>query len=195
MRPSLAKKSKLDSRKSITDKIPEEADVVAAVATEVTDLKVNAEAVEVAVAVIVPKVSAVNVPKVKNVEAENEVAVVATVVAVVDVAEATDHELPFLMVKTDPLLNVLNAVEDVKDTKADPVRNMKVSIVVMAQAVADAETERTGTIELLSLRKATPPQLKAKLPKRSPNASEESASPEKRSRLNPQLKRKKSASL
>lgn len=195
MHPSLAKKSKLDSRKSITDKIPEEADVVAAVATEVTDLKVNAEAVEVAVAVIAPKVSAVNVPKVKNVEAENEAAVVVTVVAVVDVAEATDHELPFPMVKMGPLLNVLNAVEDVKDTKADPVRNTKASIVVMAQAVADAETERTGMIELLSLRIATPPQLKAKLPKRSPNASEESASPERRSRLNPQLKRKKSASL
>jgi hypothetical protein len=110
LHPSLAKKSKLDSRKSITAKIPEEADVVAAVATEATDLKVNAEAVEAAVAVIVPKVSAVNsVPMVKNDVAVNVAAVVATVVAVVDVVEA-DHKLPFPMVKMDPSLKVVNAV-------------------------------------------------------------------------------------
>jgi hypothetical protein len=73
-------------------------------------------------------------------------------------------------------------------------KNTKVSIDVMEQVVATV-SERTGTT--LPSPKLSRPLLpvKVKLLKQSPNASEESASLEKRSRLNPKLKRKKSASL
>jgi hypothetical protein len=67
-----------------------EAHVVAAVAKEETDLRVNAEAAEAAVVVIVPRVSAASVPKVKNAVVVNAVAVVNEVA----VAEA-DHKLLF----------------------------------------------------------------------------------------------------
>jgi hypothetical protein len=170
--------------------------VAAAEAKEATDLKVNAEAAEVVVAVIVPRVNAVSVPKVKN-------AVVVNAAAVEVVAEAPDHELQFPMVKTDPLLNVLNAVDSAEDSRANLVRNTMASIVEMALAVETAESGETVTAEVAGATKsqdqrtATLLQLKARqLPlKQSPSASEESASPEKKSRLKPQLKRKKSASL
>jgi hypothetical protein len=132
----------LDSRKSITDKSPEEAAVAVAVAREATDPRVNAEAAEVAVVVIVPKVSAASAPKV-NVPKVNVAYIVnvprvknAVVVTVAAVAEA-DHELPLPMVKTDPLLNVPNAVDSAEDSRARLARRTIPTIVTMALAVAD----------------------------------------------------------
>jgi hypothetical protein len=77
----------------------------------------------------VPKVNVayiVNVPRVKN----------AVVVTVAAVAEA-DHELLFPMVKTDPLLNVPNAVDSAEDSRARLARRTIPTIVTMALAVAD----------------------------------------------------------
>jgi hypothetical protein len=127
----------LDSRKSITDKSPEEAAVAVAVAREATDPRVNAEAAEVAVVVIVPKVSAVSAPKVNVAYIVNVPRVKnAVVVTVAAVAEA-DHELLFPMVKTDPLLNVPNAVDSAEDSRARLARRTIPTIVTMALAVAD----------------------------------------------------------
>jgi hypothetical protein len=195
----LTKPTKPDSRKSITDRNQEEVAVAVAVAKEATDLKVNAEAAEVAVVVIVPKASAVSVPKESVVNAPRVKN--AVVVTVVVVAEA-DHELPFPMVKTDPSLNVLSAVDNAEDTRANLARRTTPSIVRMALVAADAVTRKAvtavvaGEIRSLAPRTATPPQLKVKLQlKQSPNVSEEKENPEKRSRPNPLLRRKKSDSL
>ena len=195
----MTKPTKPDSRKSITDKNQEEVAVAVAVAKEATDLKVNAEAAEVAVVVIVPKASAVSVPKVSVVNAPRVKN--AVVVTVVVVAEA-DHELPFPMVKTDPSLNVLSAVDNAEDTRANLARRTTPSIVRMVLVAADAVTRKAvtavvaGEIRSLAPRTATPPQLKVKqLLKQSPNVSEEKENPEKRSRPNPLLRRKKSDSL
>jgi hypothetical protein len=131
----------LDSRKSITDKSPEEAAVAVAVAREATDPRVTAEAAEVAVVVIVPRVNVVSAPKVNVVSAPkvnvvNVPKVNAVVVTVAAVAEA-DHELPFPTVKTDPLLNVPNAVDSAEDSRARLARKTIPTIVTMALAVAD----------------------------------------------------------
>lgn len=74
-----------DLRKSITVN-PQEAAVVVEVAREATDPRVNVEAEEVAVTVIVPSLNVVSVLKVKN--------AVEVVEAIVVVAEEADHELP-----------------------------------------------------------------------------------------------------
>lgn len=74
-----------DLRKSITVN-PQEAAVVVEVAREATDPRVNVEAEEVAVTVIVPSLNVVSVLKVKNAE--------EVVEAIVVVVEEADHELP-----------------------------------------------------------------------------------------------------
>jgi hypothetical protein len=74
-----------DLRKSITVN-PQEAAVVVEVAREATDPRVNVEAEEVAVTVIVPSLNVVSVLKVKN--------AVEVVEAIVVVVEEADHELP-----------------------------------------------------------------------------------------------------
>jgi hypothetical protein len=84
-----------------------------------------------------------------------------------------------------------------KDMLADPdkgYRSTKVSISVMEQAVATVSGKTGTTLPSPRLSRLLLP-VKVKLLKQSPNASEESASLEKRSRLNPKLRRKKSASL
>ena len=163
--------------------------VAVEVAKEATDPRVNAEAAEVAVVVIVPRASAVSVPRVSVVNAQKVKN--AVVVTAVVVAEA-DHELPFPMAKTDPLLNVQSVVDNAEDSRASLVRRTTPSIVKTVLVAADAVTRRAvtavvaGAIRSLALRTATPPQSKVKLPlKQNPNVSEEKESPEKRSRLNP----------
>jgi len=171
--------------------------VAVEVAKEATDPRVNAEAAEVAVVVIVPRASAVSVPRVSAVSVPRVSAVSAqkvknaVVVTAVVVAEA-DHELPFPMAKTDPLLNVQSVVDNAEDSRASLVRRTTPSIVKTVLVAADAVTRRAvtavvaGAIRSLALRTATPPQSKVKLPlKQNPNVSEEKESPEKRSRLNP----------
>ena len=163
--------------------------VAVEVAKEATDPRVNAEAAEVAVVVIVPRASAVSVPRVSVVNAQKVKN--AVVVTAVVVAEA-DHELPFPMAKTDPSLSVLSVVDNAEDSRASLVRRTTPSIVKTVLVAADAVTRRAvtavvaGAIRSLALRTATPPQSKVKLPlKQNPNVSEEKESPEKRSRLNP----------
>ena len=163
--------------------------VAVEVAKEATDPRVNAEAAEVAVVVIVPRASAVSVPRVSVVNAQKVKN--AVVVTAVVVAEA-DHELPFPMAKTDPSLSVLSVVDNAEDSRASLVRRTTPSIVKTVLVAVDAVTRRAvtavvaGAIRSLALRTATPPQSKVKLPlKQNPNVSEEKESPEKRSRLNP----------
>lgn len=231
LRPPSLRRTRKVSRKSRAPSTSQVLVVAVTTAKSATDPRVNAEAAEVAVVVIVPKASAqkaksVNTASVKKVKFVNtvnpvplaftlkvnspravivpwanavveeaEIAVVAVAIAAVvavakEVAEA-DLELQFPKVKTVPLLRVasVNTRQDL-DSKASPARKLIPSTVTTAQAVADVSTSTVARTEPPSPRMSTDHLPKKARPMR-PNPREGRESQEKKSRLNPSLKKKR----
>ena len=225
LRPPSLRRTRKVSRKSRAPSTSQVLVVAVTTAKSATDPRVNAEAAEVAVVVIVPKASAqkaksvntasvkkvkfvntvnpvplaftlkVNSPRANAVVEEAEIAVVVVAIAAVvavakEVAEA-DLELQFPKVKTVPLLRVasVNTRQDL-DSKASPARKLIPSTVTTAQAVADVSTSTVARTEPPSPRMSTDHLPKKARPMR-PNPREGRESQEKKSRLNPSLKKKR----
>lgn len=177
-----------------------EAAVAVVAAKEETDLKANAEA---DAEVIVPRANAVKVKsaaEVNAVRARSAVEAEAVTVEIAVAVEEADLELLFQKVKLAQLSNGLNAVVKERDSKADLVRKLILSIARMALVAADVATRKeasaraTGVKRHLSQRKAPSLQSKVKFQLR-PDPKEERESQEKKKSRPPSLLRRKSDSL